>query len=267
MPAVSRQSFYGEPLREWAAAGVRLLEKSHRPGEDLPWHVHALPYVSLLSAGRYREELGSGVTDCRPATIVVHPAGELHRNVFHDRRARLFDLELEEAALAGLGDARRAFADRIVVRGAHAAGVLARLQLELRAPDELTALVVQGALFELAAAILRERRPGGPVPAWLRRAEAVLRDRYAAPPGLAELAREVGVHPGHLSRGFRRHLGRSVGETVRRRRLERSLELLRSEMPLAEVALACGFADQSHFTRCFTRRVGVSPAAWRRRGG
>jgi AraC-like DNA-binding protein len=37
------------------------------------------------------------------------------------------------------------------------------------------------------------------------------------------------------------------------------------EMPLADVAITCGFADQSHFTRMFTRFVGVSPGAWRRR--
>ena len=47
--------------------------------------------------------------------------------------------------------------------------------------------------------------------------------------------------------------------------------LLGSALSLAEVALACGFADQSHFTRVFTRTVGTSPGAWRRvrnnRGG
>jgi AraC-like DNA-binding protein len=35
-------------------------------------------------------------------------------------------------------------------------------------------------------------------------------------------------------------------------------------MPLSSVALSCGFADQSHLTRVFTREVGASPAAWRR---
>ena len=40
--------------------------------------------------------------------------------------------------------------------------------------------------------------------------------------------------------------------------------LRRREAPLSSIALACGFADQSHFTRVFTRRVGLSPGAWRK---
>jgi AraC-like DNA-binding protein len=39
----------------------------------------------------------------------------------------------------------------------------------------------------------------------------------------------------------------------------------REKASLSVIALACGFADQSHFTRVFTRRVGLSPGAWRRR--
>lgn len=49
------------------------------------------------------------------------------------------------------------------------------------------------------------------------------------------------------------------------RRCELAKELLRSSpLSLAEIALACGFADQSHFTRAFARLVGMTPGAWRR---
>jgi AraC-like DNA-binding protein len=52
------------------------------------------------------------------------------------------------------------------------------------------------------------------------------------------------------------------------RRIEVAKEQLRSsQLSLSDVALACGFADQSHFTRVFTRMVGVSPGAWRRARG
>jgi AraC family transcriptional regulator len=48
-------------------------------------------------------------------------------------------------------------------------------------------------------------------------------------------------------------------------RIEKSkLEMLRTEAPLSAIALACGFADQSHFTRVFTKRTGISPGIWRR---
>ncbi|MGJ7519755.1 helix-turn-helix domain-containing protein [Variovorax sp. LT1P1] len=47
--------------------------------------------------------------------------------------------------------------------------------------------------------------------------------------------------------------------------MARARELLRaSDLPLAEVATACGFADQSHFTRVFSRAEGAPPGHWRR---
>jgi AraC family transcriptional regulator len=49
------------------------------------------------------------------------------------------------------------------------------------------------------------------------------------------------------------------------RRIDKAKDLLRSsDLSLNEIALACGFADQSHFTAVFTRMVGVSPGFWRR---
>jgi AraC family transcriptional regulator len=52
---------------------------------------------------------------------------------------------------------------------------------------------------------------------------------------------------------------------LQQRRIDKAKQLLRADtMALAEVAAACGFADQSHFTRVFTRTLGIGPGHWRR---
>ena len=85
---------------------------------------------------------------------------------------------------------------------------------------------------------------------------------------MTDLAEEVGVHPSHLARELRRTYGVSVGELVRRRRIEYALERLRSnDASLAEIAVDCGFTDQSHLTRSFRRVVGSTPGEYRRRIG
>jgi AraC family transcriptional regulator len=82
---------------------------------------------------------------------------------------------------------------------------------------------------------------------------------------LAELAAAASVSADHLARAFRRHQGCTVGEYVRRLRVELACRLLaESEEPLAQVALAAGFSDQSHFTKVFRRRMGTTPAAFRK---
>jgi AraC family transcriptional regulator len=70
----------------------------------------------------------------------------------------------------------------------------------------------------------------------------------------------------HLARVFRRHLGCTPGDYLRRRRLERAAVLLReTARPLSDVALHCGFADQSHFANAFKRHTGVTPGSYRDR--
>lgn len=82
---------------------------------------------------------------------------------------------------------------------------------------------------------------------------------------LADLARECGLSASQFSRAFRTTVGESPHRWLNRKRIERAQALLRgSESSLAEIALACGFCDQSHFTRSFTAWTGISPGRWRR---
>jgi AraC family transcriptional regulator len=68
-----------------------------------------------------------------------------------------------------------------------------------------------------------------------------------------------------LARGFRKAYGRSVGAYLRWLRVARAArELAETDAPLAEIALAAGFADQSHFSNVFRRETGLSPSAFRR---
>jgi AraC family transcriptional regulator len=81
------------------------------------------------------------------------------------------------------------------------------------------------------------------------------------------MAEAVGVSPSHLARAFRAHFGTTLGEYIRRLRVEWVAEqLTRTSMTLSAIGIAAGFSDQSHLTREFGRRFGVTPAQWRRLG-
>ena len=69
----------------------------------------------------------------------------------------------------------------------------------------------------------------------------------------------------HFARAFKRSMGMPPYRFVLMLRIARAKRLLRQNaLPLADVATSCGFADQSHFTRAFTRVVGQSPGGFRR---
>jgi AraC-like DNA-binding protein len=81
---------------------------------------------------------------------------------------------------------------------------------------------------------------------------------------LTDLARCAGRHPVQISREFHRYFGCTIGAYVRQVRIAHAQRLLsREEMSVAEIALACGFSDQSHFTTHFRRLTGLPPKKFR----
>jgi AraC-like DNA-binding protein len=82
---------------------------------------------------------------------------------------------------------------------------------------------------------------------------------------MEDLAGLINLSPSHFSRAFRRSLGHSPRTFVIRRRVAKAQRLmLGGEIPLSQIAILCGFSDQSHFSRTFHKNVGESPGAWRR---
>ena len=82
---------------------------------------------------------------------------------------------------------------------------------------------------------------------------------------LSEVAAECGLSRGHFSKAFKTTTGQSPHAWLIERRIEAARQMLQaSSASLSEIAIACGFADQSHLTRVFGARTGSSPALWRR---
>ncbi len=98
------------------------------------------------------------------------------------------------------------------------------------------------------------------------RVRQILRDRWAEPVSLAELTDAVGLSGFHLLRLFREQVGTPPHHYQLHLRISRAREMLDRGLPIADVALDCGFADQPHFTRWFKRVVGFTPAAFARLG-
>jgi AraC family transcriptional regulator len=99
----------------------------------------------------------------------------------------------------------------------------------------------------------------------LRRAYEYIDRNLAADPSISEVAEYCGLSSSYFGRAFKRESGLSPHQWLMKRRVERAKELLRDpQLRLAEVAQTCGFVDQSHFTRVFSRSEGNSPGHWRR---
>ena len=111
----------------------------------------------------------------------------------------------------------------------------------------------------------RKRVRGG-LAAWqLTRVTEHIEAQLSSPIKMDELAQLTGLSTSQFTRAFRRSTGLPPHQWHLNARIRRAQQwMLDTNQPLAELALAIGFADQSHFANTFTRRVGISPGAWRR---
>jgi AraC family transcriptional regulator len=105
----------------------------------------------------------------------------------------------------------------------------------------------------------------GLAPWQLRRADEFIEAHLDGDPSIADLARECRLSASHFARAFRQATGMPPHQWLTKRRVERAKKLvLEGSRDLAQIALDCGFVDQSHLTRVFARHEGHSPGKWRR---
>jgi AraC family transcriptional regulator len=255
----------GESLKSREVAGLRLIENAWTGGSCTPSHWHEHPWFCFVLQGAYTEIHRAKSRECWPATLFFHPGDYSHSNCQH-AEGRCFNIELAPRWLEQVRDYGLTLDDPIDFQADRQAGIAARLYDELHAADAASGLAIEGLTLELLAET--SRRPVAVAerqcPRWLRQVKELLASRFAENLTPDEIAAGVGVHPVHLARVFRQFFHCSLGDYVRRLRLEfASRELLASDTPLIEIALAAGYCDQSHFSKAFKRHTGMSPARFR----
>lgn len=259
----------GSPrFRTLATSGCTVTEAWFPPGVVLEPHTHDRTIFAVMLDGSFDSVIANRHLDCTPATVWTEPREERHANYIGRAGAHVLVVQPDPAR----GDLFAPFAgltDEVhLLRHGGIAADARRVFDEMDLDDSLTALAVDSLVLTMMTSAARVQWARGrtrAMPRWLARAQEMLHARFRDRVQLAEVAAAVGVQPSHLAHAFRRHFQTSVGAYVRSLRLDWALEqIVRSDMSLAEVALAAGYSDQSHLTRECRRARGVGPAEYRR---
>lgn len=243
---------------------------------SFPRHWHDQFGIGLITQGGQRSASGRGPVEALAGDLITTNPGEVHDGHPLLGQARHWHmLYLDPATLPHwLGDAnlnpQQLALSQPVLRDAALRQQWHHLWPQLL-QAEAPALARESALVQLLQAALQRLAPTGPartdppgVPGHLHRVRERLADAPEWPHTLAELAAEAGLSVYQLLRQFQRAYGLPPHAWLMQQRLARAQHLLGQGLPLAEVAAASGFADQSHFTRLYTRQHGHPPGAWQR---
>jgi AraC family transcriptional regulator len=266
LPVLPPGRYYGNRQRSRHVPGVTLIENAYPPAFVIPRHAHATAFFGLVLEGGYRETYGSRCRECNPSSLLFHPPGEIHSETHYDVVVRILSIEPTEQLLAHVGEYGRGLDGPKEFQAGPLLRLGARLYREFRSDDPIAPLAMEGIALELLADACRHASSRAPaVPRWLRSVCELVHDGFCENLALGDLAAAVGVHPAHLARTFRRCYGCTVGDYMRNLRTERARQELRaSDRPLAELALALGYADQSHFATAFKRQTGMTPGDFRK---
>ncbi len=252
-------------IRVRDVAGLSLTEATHPPDLQVPPHSHEEAHFCLLLRGMYEENCGRHILVRKPSTIALMASGAIHSNRIHSTGIRFFSIEMTRPWL-NRANGRLGFIRGLTQFDNGPLPWLAmRLYREFRSEDDVAPLAIEGLALELVAGVARQafHSENGNAK-WLSKARDFLHDRFQESISLAEVAEFAAVHPVSLARGFRRTYHCTVGEYVRRLRIEFACQKLNaSDASLVEIALSAGFSEQSHFSRTFKRLTGLTPSEYR----
>jgi AraC family transcriptional regulator len=235
--------------------------------------------INEQGRGQMSFDLGAGrhAQPFRVGDLVLKPPGVATRVAMDAPHQKSF-ISLPQAFVAQLTEAEGRSADfgalhAASFRSAAISRLLEQLWAETAEGSPYGRLFTEGAAMSLIAMLLRLSGPSTPATSEarplsasrLRCVRAWIEAHLAEGFGLADMARSVSLSPYHFSRAFKAATGETPRAHVTARRIERAKELLMDpDLPLAQIAQMCGFADQSHFTALFGRHTGMTPGVWRR---
>ena len=261
-----RHSFWHDPALPFIEA--RAVQDGRHVCYDK--HSHAHFSIGAITGGHSHYLNQRSLQEVGPGSLVLMNPEEVHAcNPIADQpwSYLMFYLDTDwlrsQQEEAGLGSEFRPF-DMTASRDPLLYQGLQHLHHQLvQAPDPLAREVACHLFSRQLLARLTPARWDDRPPQHLQRAAELMQDDSASPLSLLQLSAVAGLTPSHFVRAFSQHYGMTPHAYLLDRRIRHARTLLKQGQPLAEVALASGFADQAHFQRQFKRRVAATPGQYR----
>lgn len=229
--------------------------------ESIGNHFHVNPHICFLLQGNDKVRRGKNIYTRSTGDLYFYRSCEEHETIRGNSLIKTLILELDNPFLIKYDLTEEQMAMAITKSNTFKLNLLKTFK-ECQDYDQSNTIIdfqmLVLNLFSIEDKLLN-------YPVWLKRIEQVLQDKWNETVTLDELAAEVNIHPVTISKYFVKYQKETLSQYIRNIKIERSLSLIKnSTQTLTEIALNCGFADQSHFIRCFKQTTGFLPKDFRK---
>jgi AraC family transcriptional regulator len=217
--------------------------------------------------GGTEEKWSNGVYHRLAGNIVYYPANEPHHNLKTLAGSKNINFEFEPSFFRQ-NELSESAIETAAGKTPVAKFLLLKVYKEMLSGDPCSGESIRLQLLHLLQGpehVYKKRSRNKPHPEWITKVRDYLQARWNEPVTLQELSLAAAVHPTTISKHFPRYFSCTLGEYLRRLKIERALKLVKSsKLSLMEIAFECGFADQSHFIRVFKGLTGFIPNDFRK---
>lgn len=257
--------FLGVPVKARSVGGFVFTEYRYRDHAVIRRHSHELAYFSSVLSGSYVEQCSRSMRHCDSENVLYHPPGEIHSDTFGNRGGAIFCVELEPRWTSTLREYELRAEESLALPHRVVSWLAWRAYQAFTDSDHRSALRLEATAIELLYHLPWKHSACAEsgTPRWMKDVVDILHAEFSRPFSLLAVAQRVGAHPVHVARAFRRCHHMTVGQYVRRLRVDYALKALVGEDSIADIALHAGFSDQSHLGRVFRAATGMTPRQFR----
>ncbi|MEM8845590.1 MAG: helix-turn-helix transcriptional regulator [Bacteroidota bacterium] len=256
-------SYYGIKKLELKKRGFALSEYNyHLPETD--WHYHENPYFMFVLDGQLKDLNKKRTKLCPTGSFLFLNWEETHKNTKESSHAKGFHIELNRKWFRERELNHELWEGSTLIANPKLHHTLAKIYHEFKLGDTFSSISLDALVLQLCDDLWKDTKKVSEMePNWIKTLEELIYEDEDVL-SLDNLSNKIGIHPVHLSRSFPKYRNTTLGEFIRMHRIKKSIPLLvDSKYSLTQIAYACGFSDQSHYTRTFKKYFNRTPLTFR----
>lgn len=237
--------------------GIAVVETEYQNKVYEGWHSHNNAHITLFLKGGTTEKRKNFSETVGPGSLLFYHSDELHLNQDTLFPSRNINIEIEDNLLKEL-QISEAIIEKSLQNTALTKFLILKIFKETLTADAFSGDTITILFLQLSQHHHLERFDKSPF--WVKSLQELLNDCWNENPNLQDLAQVLQLNPITISKHFPKYFGCTLGEYMRRIKIDRSLSLIQSKNSnLTEIGFQCGFSDQSHFIRTFKNQTGFLP--------